>query len=212
MSQQIIQNKGPKKMGHMGMKKPHINTDNTMSVGDTGKGPLSPSTEKYSTNIDTFLDNDTNSTFGAPYMFENNSLTNYSNKFMENNKKNNNNNKPEYNPDLLLKQMNNDINQNESFNTDLSSNKQDISNNNTNNDTNNNELIGYDNLFSNFDNYGNNRDISLVNNNIINTFQNRFIKSSNNQLQYDIDATGSSVSNKINGSNLNNLDTFHSVN
>ena len=190
-------------MGHMGMKKPHINTDNTMSVGDTGKGPLSPSTEKYSTNIDTFLDNDTNSTFGAPYMFEDNSLTNYSNKFMENNKKNNN--KPEYNPDLLLKQMNNDINKNETnLESDLSSNKQNINNNE--------ELIGYDNLFSNFDNYGNNRDISLVNNDIINTFQNRFIKSSNNQLQYDIDATGSSVSNKINGSNLNNLNTFESVN
>lgn len=203
MSQQISQNKGPKKMGHMGMKKPHINTDNTMSVGDTGKGPLSPSTEKYSTNIDTFLDNDTNSTLGAPYMFEDNSLRNYSNKFMENNKKNNN--KQEYNPDLLLKQMNNDINQNVSnLNSDLSSNKQD--------NNNNEELIGYDNLFSNFDNYGNNRDISLVNNDIINTFQNRFIKSSNNQLQYDIDATGSSVSNKINGSNLNNLDTFQSVN
>ena len=190
-------------MGHMGMKKPHINTDNTMSVGDTGKGPLSPSTEKYSTNIDTFLDNDTNSTFGAPYMFEDNSLTNYSNKFMENNKKNNN--KPEYNPDLLLKQMNNDINQNETnLETDLSSNKQNINNNE--------ELIGYDNLFSNFDNYGNNRDISLVNNDIINTFQNRFIKSSNNKLEYDIDATGSSNSNKINGSNLNNLNTFQSVN
>tara|TARA_B100000401_G_C52710446_1_gene673589 strand:+ start:424 stop:1035 length:612 start_codon:yes stop_codon:yes gene_type:complete len=203
MSYQISQNKGPKKMGHMGMKKPHINTDNTMSVGDTGKGPLSPSTEKYSTNIDTFLDNDTNSTFGAPYMFEDNSLTNYSNKFMENNKKNNN--KPEYNPDLLLKQMNNDINKNETnLESDLSSNKQNINNNE--------ELIGYDNLFSNFDNYGNNRDISLVNNDIINTFQNRFIKSSNNQLQYDIDATGSSVSNKINGSNLNNLNTFESVN
>ena len=203
MSYQISQNKGPKKMGHMGMKKPHINTDNTMSVGDTGKGPLSPSTEKYSTNIDTFLDNDTNSTFGAPYMFEDNSLTNYSNKFMENNKKNNN--KPEYNPDLLLKQMNNDINQNETnLETDLSSNKQNINNNE--------ELIGYDNLFSNFDNYGNNRDISLVNNDIINTFQNRFIKSSNNKLEYDIDATGSSNSNKINGSNLNNLNTFQSVN
>ena len=207
MSYQISQNKSPKKMGHMGMKKPHINTDNTMSVGDTGKGPLSPSTEKYSTNIDTFLDNDTNSTRGAPYMFEDNSLSNYSNKFMENNKKNNN--KQEYNPDLLLKQMNNDINQNVSnLNSDLSSNKQYINNNNNNNE----ELIGYDNLFSNFDNYGNNRDISLVNNDIINTFQNRFIKSSNNQLQYDIDATGSSVSNKINGSNLNNLDTFQSVN
>ena len=203
MSQQIIQNKGPKKMGHMGMKKPHINTDNTMSVGDTGKGPLSPSTEKYSTNIDTFLDNDTNSTFGAPYMFEDNSLTNYSNKFMENNKKNNN--KPEYNPDLLLKQMNNDINKNETdLESDLSSNKQNINNNE--------ELMGYDNLFSNFDNYGNNRDISLVNNDIINTFQNRFIKSSNNKLEYDIDATGSSNSNKINGSNLNNLNTFQSVN
>jgi len=203
MSYQISQNKGPKKMGHMGMKKPHINTDNTMSVGDTGKGPLSPSTEKYSTNIDTFLDNDTNSTFGAPYMFEDNSLTNYSNKFMENNKKNNN--KPEYNPDLLLKQMNNDINKNETdLESDLSSNKQNINNNE--------ELIGYDNLFSNFDNYGNNRDISLVNNDIINTFQNRFIKSSNNKLEYDIDATGSSNSNKINGSNLNNLNTFQSVN
>ena len=51
MSQQISQNKGPKKMGHMGMKKPHINTDNTMSVGDTGKGPVSPSTEKLFSNI-----------------------------------------------------------------------------------------------------------------------------------------------------------------
>ena len=72
--------------------------------------------------------------------------------------------------------------------------------------------MGYDNLYSNFDNYGNNRDIALVDNNIINNFQNRFIQNPINKLQHDIDATGSSVSNKINGSNLNNLNSFQSIN
>ncbi len=204
MSQQISQNKGPKKMGHMGMKKPHINTDNTMSVGDTGIGPVSPSTEKLSSNINLPEGDDSNNTMGAPYMFkEDNSLNNYSNKFMENNKINNTLNN-------LSQQKNNDFIQdtvtfsNMNYNTDsLQINKI---------DTNNNDLLGYDNLFSNFDNYGNDRDISLVNTDMINTFQNRFIKNPINHLQHDIDATGSSASNKINGSNLNNLDSFHSAN
>ena len=91
---------------------------------------------------------------GAPYMFkEDNSLNNYSNKFMENNKINNTLNN-------LSQQKNNDFIQdtftfsNMNYNTDsLQINKI---------DTNNNDLLGYDNLFSNFDNYGNDRDISLV--------------------------------------------------
>ena len=47
-------------MGHMGMKKPHINTDNSMSVGDTGQGPLTPSSDKQFTNINSPSDNDIN--------------------------------------------------------------------------------------------------------------------------------------------------------
>ena len=90
MSYQISQNKSPKKMGHMGMQKPHINTDNTMSIGDTGKGPLTPSTDKHFNNINPHSDNDINESFGAPYMVNDDSLKNYSNKFMENNKINNN--------------------------------------------------------------------------------------------------------------------------
>ena len=55
-------------------------------------------------------------------------------------------------------------------------------------------------------------EIYFIDNNIINNFQNRFIQNPINKLQHDIDATGSSVSNKINGSNLNNLNSFQSIN
>ena len=67
----------------MGMKKPHINTDNSMSVGDTGQGPLTPSSDKQFTNIN-FSDNDINLLL-VTYMLDDNSLKNYSNKFMEEN-------------------------------------------------------------------------------------------------------------------------------
>ena len=189
----------------MGMKKPHINTDNSMSVGDTGQGPLTPSSDKQFTNINSPSDNDINGSMGAPYMLDDNTLKNYSNKFMENNK---NNNKKYNNISQNLQQfsyMN--------FNTDFLKNDKDsipINTKTVNNDT--NDLMGYDNLYTSFDNYGNNRDIDLVDNNTINTFQNRFIENPVNKLQNDIDVTGSSVSNKINGSNVNNLNSFQSIN
>lgn len=204
MSQQIIQNKGPKKMGHFAIQKPHINTDNSMSIGDTGKGPLSPTSTKQFTEFSSSLENDSSNSFGAPYMSQNEPIHTYSNKFME-------------------KKVSYDAN---NINSNIIKNTQDFSHMDYNinslkinetaslidSDMNQNELIGYDNLFSNFDNYANNRDISLVNNDMINNFQNRFIKDSANKLEYDIDATGSSNSNKINGSNLNNLNSFHSIN
>ena len=205
MSYQISQNKGPKKMGHMGMKKPHINTDNSMSVGDTGQGPLIPSSDKQFTNINSPTDNDINGSMGAPYMLDDNTLKNYSNKFMENNK---NNNKKYNNISQNLEQFSH-----MNYNTDFFKNDKDsipINTKTVNNDT--NDLMGYDNLYTTFDNYGNNRDIDLVDNNIINTFQNRFIENPVNKLQNDIDVTGSSVSNKINGSNVNNLNSFQSIN
>ena len=209
MSYQISQNKGPKKMGHMGMKKPHINTDNTMSVGDTGIGPMTPSTEKLFSKINSPEGDDSNNTMGAPYMFqEDNSLNNYSNKFMENNKIDNTSND-------LSQQINTDIikDANEFSNMNYNINSLQINKNSLNEvDANNNDLLGYDNLFSHFDNYGNDRDISLVNTDMINDFEHRFIKNPINSLQHDIDATGSSASNKINGSNLNNLDSFQTIN
>jgi len=204
MSHQISQNKSPKKMGHMGMQKPHINTDNTMLIGDTGKGPLSPSTTKEFSDLNSPTGNESNDLLGTPYLSQNEPLKNYSNKFMEQNKMNkshiqtniikntDNFSYMNYNTESL------EINNNESL-----INEEDI--NKTN-------LLGYDTLFSNFDNYGNNRDISLVNNDMINTFQQRFIKESTNKIQHDIDVTGFSHSNKINGSNLNQLDSFHSAN
>lgn len=195
MSEQIIQNKGPKKMGHMGMQKPHINTDNTMAIGDTGVGPISPTSTKQFYDSNSPTGNDMGDAFGAPYLSDNEPLKEYSNKFME----------------KKIPYMNN----NEQF-SHINYNIEPLKMGDTGplmeGDMNKSEMTGYDNLFSNFDNYGNNRDISLVNSDMINTFQNRFIKNSNNKLEHDIDATGSSVSNKINGSNLNNLDTFHSVN
>ena len=195
MSEQIIQNKGPKKMGHMGMQKPHINTDNTMAIGDTGIGPMSPTSTKQFSDSNSPMGNDMGDAFGAPYLSDNEPLKEYSNKFME----------------KKIPYMNN----NEQF-SHINYNIEPLKMGDTGplmeGDMNKSEMTGYDNLFSNFDNYGNNRDISLVNSDMINTFQNRFIKNSNNKLEHDIDATGSSVSNKINGSNLNNLDTFHSVN
>lgn len=198
MSEQIIQNKGPKKMGHMGMQKPHINTDNTMAIGDTGIGPMSPTSTKQFSDSNSPTGNDLGETIGAPYMSENEPLKGYSNKFME-----------KKIPSINV--MNN-IEQFSHMNYNIEPLKMGDSGPLMEGDMNKNEMSGYDNLFSNFDNYGNNRDISLVNTDMINTFQNRFIKESNNKLQHDIDATGSSVSNKINGSNLNNLDSFHSVN
>ena len=198
MSYQISQNKGPKKMGHMGMQKPHINTDNTMIIGDSGLGPLSPKSTKNFSDSNSPIGNDLNKTFGSPYMSEDEPLKEYSNKFME-----------------KKIPSTNIMNNNEQF-TYMNYNIEPLKMGDTGplmeGDMNKNEMVGYDNLFSNFDNYGNNRDISLVNADMINTFQNRFIKNSNNKLENDIDATGSSVSNKINGSNLNNLDTFESIN
>jgi len=198
MSEQIIQNKGPKKMGHMGMQKPHINTDNTMAIGDTGMGPMSPTSTKQFSDSNSPTGNDLNNFNGAPYMFNDEPLKTYSNKFME----------------KKIPSMNvmNNIEQFSHMNYNIEPLKMGDSGPLMEGDMNKNEMSGYDNLFSNFDNYGNNRDISLVNTDTINTFQNRFIKDSNNKLEHDIDATGSSVSNKINGSNLNNLDSFHSVN
>jgi len=203
MSYQISQNKGPKKMGHMGMKKPHINTDNSMLVGDTGQGPLTPSSDKQFTNINSPSDNDINGSMGAPYMLDDNSLKNYSNKFME---EKNTKIKKNITQNLqTFSHMN--------YNTDfLQNNKNSIPINNEDINNNTNDLMGYDNLYTNFDNYGNDRDIALVDTNIINTFQNRFIENPINKLQHDIDVTGSSVSNKINGSNLNNLTSFQSIN
>jgi hypothetical protein len=203
MSYQISQNKGPKKMGHMGMKKPHINTDNSMLVGDTGQGPLTPSSDKQFTNINSPSDNDINGSMGAPYMLDDNTLKNYSNKFMEEN-----NTKIKKNIAQNLQAFSH-----MNYNTDFLQNNKDtppINNEDINNNT--NDLMGYDNLYTNFDNYGNDRDIALVDTNIINTFQNRFIENPVNKLQNDIDVTGSSVSNKINGSNLNNLKSFQSIN
>ena len=172
----------------MGMKKPHINTDNSMSVGDTGQGPLTPSSDKQFTNINSPSDNDINGSMGAPYMLDDNSLKNYSNKFMEENntkiKKNiaqnlQNFSHMNYNTDFLQNNKNSIPINNEDINN------QDINNQDINNNT--NDLMGYDNLYSNFDNYGNNRDIALVDNNIINNFQNRFIQNPINKLQHDID-------------------------
>ena len=84
-----------------------------------------------------------------------------------------------YNTDFLQNNKNSIPINNEDINN------QDINNQDINNNT--NDLMGYDNLYSNFDNYGNNRDIALVDNNIINNFQNRFIQNPINKLQHDID-------------------------
>ena len=211
MSNQILQNKGPQKMGHMGMQKPDNNNDTTMSIGDTGNGPMSPSNIKQFADPNSPTGNDV-LTMGSPFMSENDSLKGYTNKFMENNKKKNMNNN-----DMNNNDMNNNFSDNTTqnidqfsymnFNTETSK-KNDI----LTQDMNKTDLMGYDNLFSNFDNYGNNRDISMVNTDMINTFQNRFIKESNNKLEQDIDATGMSNTTKINGVNLNNLDSFYSIN
>ena len=211
MSNQISQNKGPQKMGHMGMQKPDNNNDTTMSIGDTGSGHMSPSNIKQFANPNSPTGNDV-LTIGSSLMSENDSLKGYTNKFMENNKKKNMNNN-----DMNNNDMNNNFSDNTTqnidqfsymnFNTETSK-KNDI----LTQDMNKTDLMGYDNLFSNFDNYGNNRDISMVNTDMINTFQNRFIKNSNNKLENDIDATGVSNTSKINGVNLNNLDSFYSIN
>jgi len=215
MSNQILQNKGPQKMGHMGMQKPDNNNDTTMSIGDTGNGPMSPSNIKQFADPNSPTGNDV-LTMGSPFMSENDSLKGYTNKFMENNKKKNMNNNDMNNID-----MNNNFSDNFSDNTMQNIDQFSYMNYNTETskkndiltqDMNKTDLMGYDNLFSNFDNYGNNRDISMVNTDMINTFQNRFIKESNNKLEQDIDATGMSNTTKINGVNLNNLDSLHSIN
>ena len=219
MSNQISQNKGPQKMGHMGMQKPDNNNDTTMSIGDTGNGPMSPSNIKQFADPNSPTGNDV-LTMGSPFMSENDSLKGYTNKFMENNKKKNMNNNDMNNID-----MNNNFSDNisDNFSDNTMQNIDQFSYMNYNTETskkndiltqdmNKTDLMGYDNLFSNFDNYGNNRDISMVNTDMINTFQNRFIKESNNKLEQDIDATGMSNTTKINGVNLNNLDSLHSIN
>lgn len=209
MSNQISQNKGPQKMGHMGMQKPDNNNDTTMSIGDTGNGPMSPSNIKQFADPNSPTGNDV-LTMGSPFMSENDSLKNYTNKFMENNKNKKINNTFNNN---MNDNMNDDVKKNMdqfsymNYNTETST-----TNDNLIQNMNKTDLMGYDNLFSNFDNYGNNRDISMVNTDMINTFQNRFIKESNNKLEQDIDATGMSNTTKINGVNLNNLDSMHSIN
>tara|TARA_Y100000589_G_scaffold330120_1_gene378775 strand:+ start:270 stop:872 length:603 start_codon:yes stop_codon:yes gene_type:complete len=200
MSHNISQNKGPKKMGHMGMQKPHINTDDSMSIGDTGIGPLSPSSTKPFSNSDFLIDDEYITHMGAPYMSKNEPLQNYSNKYMEKKTSNINND------------LNNIINKNNDDFSYINYNTDTLQVDTTNQHEDNNNLVGYNNFFNKFDNYGNNRDISLVNTETINTFENRFIKNPINKLQNDIDVTGSSVSNKINGSNLNKLDLFESIN
>ena len=204
MSNQISQNKGPQKMGHMGIQKTHNNDDAIMSIGDTGNGPMSPS------NIKQFADPNSPTgnvvlTMGAPFMSEDDSLKDYTNNFMENNKNKDKNNIDDNMNDNTPKNIDQFSHMN--YNTETSK-----KNDNLTQDMNKTDLIGYDNLFSNFDNYGNNRDISIVNTDMINTFQNRFIKNSNNKLENDIDATGVSNASKINGVNLNNLDSFYSIN
>ena len=87
MSHKISQNKGPKKMGHMGMQKPHINTDNSMFLVILVLVHYLLLLTKHFKNIDFFHDNEY---YFVVKTFPNYlicqkiiQLQNYSNKYME---------------------------------------------------------------------------------------------------------------------------------
>jgi len=185
MSNEISQNKGPKKMGHMGIhhKESNVNNYIKMPTADAGSGSLDLNNSPTG-----------NSTFhqvGAPLM-ENNMNNENVPMHMESNI---NNQEP------LIKKMENNVIKHESPMMIENKNMTDS------------KMTAYDSMFSEYDNIGNNREISnAINPDMIANFESRFVKKPVNKIETDIDITGESSQKKIIGASINNNDTSYYMN